>query len=153
MIDFFSETVFNLQNPKEVKSWISKIIANEKREEGEISYIFCDDQYLHKLNVEFLNHNTLTDIISFDNSLGNQINGDIFISIERVKENALTYNTVFEDELHRVIIHGILHYCGFNDKTKKDADLMRKKEDEAISQRIFIEQIDYQINSSFVKLV
>ncbi len=138
MIDFFSETVFNLQNPKEVTRWISKIIANEKREEGEISYIFCDDQYLHKLNVEFLNHNTLTDIISFDNSIGNQINGDIFISIERVKENSLIYDTVFEDELHRVIIHGILHYCGFNDKTKKDADLMRKKEDEALSQRTFI---------------
>ncbi|MDB2495285.1 rRNA maturation RNase YbeY [Flavobacteriaceae bacterium] len=138
MIDFFSETVFNLQNSKEVTRWISKIIANEKREEGEINYIFCDDQYLHKLNVEFLNHNTLTDIISFDNSIGNQINGDIFISIERVKENTLIYDTVFEDELHRVIIHGILHYCGFNDKTKKDADLMRKKEDEALSQRIFI---------------
>ena len=138
MIDFFSETVFNLQNPQEVSRWISTIIANEKREEGEINYIFCDDQYLHKLNVEFLNHNTLTDIISFDNSLGNQINGDIFISIERVKENAITYNTVFEDELHRVIIHGILHYCGFNDKIKKDAELMRKKEDEALSQRIFI---------------
>jgi probable rRNA maturation factor len=137
MIDFFSETVFNLQNSKEVTRWISKIIANEKRKEGEISYIFCDDQYLHKLNVEFLNHNTLTDIISFDNSIGNQINGDIFISIERVKENSLIYDTVFEDELHRVIIHGILHYCGFNDKTKKDADLMRKKEDEALSQRIF----------------
>ena len=138
MIDFFSETGFNLQNSKEVTRWISKIIANEKREEGEISYIFCDDQYLHKLNVEFLNHNTLTDIISFDNSIGNQINGDIFISIERVKENSLIYDTVFEDELHRVIIHGILHYCGFNDKTKKDADLMIKKEDEALSQRIFI---------------
>ncbi|MBT4919173.1 MAG: rRNA maturation RNase YbeY [Flavobacteriaceae bacterium] len=138
MIDFFSETVFNLQNSKEVTRWISKIIANEKRKEGEISYIFCDDQYLHKLNVEFLNHNTLTDIISFDNSIGNQINGDIFISIERVKENSLIYDTVFEDELHRVIIHGILHYCGFNDKTKKDADLMRKKEEEALSQRIFI---------------
>ena len=109
MIDFFSETVFNLQNSKEVTRWISKIIANEKRKEGEISYIFCDDQYLHKLNVEFLNHNTLTDIISFDNSIGNQINGDIFISIERVKENSLIYDTVFEDELHRVIIHGILH--------------------------------------------
>ncbi|MDB3865841.1 rRNA maturation RNase YbeY [bacterium] len=117
--------------------WISKIINDQKREEGEISYIFCDDQYLHKLNLEFLNHDTLTDIISFDNSLGNQINGDIFISIERVKENADTYKTNFEDELHRVIIHGVLHYCGFNDKTKAEATLMRKKEDEALSQRVF----------------
>ena len=138
MIDFFSETEFNLQNSEEVASWISKIITNEKREEGEISYIFCDDEYLHKLNVEFLNHDTLTDIISFDNSLGNQINGDIFISIERVKENADSYKTSFKNELHRVIIHGILHYCGYKDKTKTDAELMRKKEDEALSQRKFL---------------
>ena len=137
MIDFFSETAFSLQNPDGIARWISKIINYLKREEGEISYIFCDDQYLHKLNLEFLNHDTLTDIISFDNSLGNQINGDIFISIERVKENADTYKTNFEDELHRVIIHGVLHYCGFNDKTKAEATLMRKKEDEALSQRLF----------------
>ena len=138
MIDFFSETVFSLQNPNEIARWISKIINDQKREEGEISYIFCDDQYLHKLNLEFLNHDSLTDIISFDNSLGDQINGDIFISIERVKENADTYKTNFEDELHRVIIHGILHYCGFNDKTKAEAAMMRKKEDEALSQRVFV---------------
>tara|TARA_B100001059_G_C17712781_1_gene516399 strand:+ start:535 stop:951 length:417 start_codon:yes stop_codon:yes gene_type:complete len=138
MIDFFSETVFSLQNPNEIALWISKTINDHKREEGEISYIFCDDQYLHKLNLEFLNHDSLTDIISFDNSLGDQINGDIFISIERVKENADTYKTNFEDELHRVIIHGILHYCGFNDKTKEEAALMRKKEDEALSQRAFV---------------
>ena len=138
MIDFFSETVFSLQNPNEISHWISKTINDHKREEGEISYIFCDDQYLHKLNLEFLNHDSLTDIISFDNSLGDQINGDIFISVERVKENADTYKTNFEDELHRVIIHGILHYCGFNDKTKEEAALMRKKEDEALSQRAFV---------------
>ena len=138
MINFFSETAFSLQNPDGIARWISKIINYLKREEGEISYIFCDDQYLHKLNLEFLNHDTLTDIISFDNSLGNQINGDIFISVERVKENADTYKTNFEDELHRVIIHGILHYCGFNDKTKEEAALMRKKEDEALSQRAFV---------------
>jgi rRNA maturation RNase YbeY len=138
MIDFFSETVFSLQNPNEISLWISKTINDHKREEGEISYIFCDDQYLHKLNLEFLNHDSLTDIISFDNSLGDQINGDIFISVERVKENADTYKTNFEDELHRVIIHGILHYCGFNDKTKEEAALMRKKEDEALSQRVFV---------------
>ena len=138
MIDFFSETLFSLQNPNEIARWISKIIKDQKREEGEISYIFCDDQYLHKLNLEFLNHDSLTDIISFDNSLGDQINGDIFISVERVKENADTYKTNFEDELHRVIIHGILHYCGFNDKTKAEAAMMRKKEDEALSQRVFV---------------
>lgn len=138
MIDFFSETLFSLENPNEIARWISKIINDEKREEGDISYIFCDDQYLHKLNLEFLNHDLLTDIISFDNSLGKQINGEIFISIERVKENANIYKTNFEDELHRVIIHGILHYCGFNDKTKVEASLMRKKEDEALSKRMFV---------------
>ncbi|MDG2052651.1 MAG: rRNA maturation RNase YbeY [Flavobacteriaceae bacterium] len=138
MIDFFSETPFNLQNSEEIASWISAIISNENFEEGEVSYIFCDDEYLHRLNLEFLKHDTLTDIISFDNSLGNQINGDIFISVERVKENANSFNTSFENELHRVIIHGILHYCGYKDKNKKDADLMRSKEDAALSQRIFL---------------
>ncbi len=138
MIDFFSETDFTLQNPDEVGQWVSKIITQEKCEEGEISYIFCDDEYLHKLNLEFLNHDTLTDIISFDNSLGNQINGDIFISVERVKENAETFNVTFQNELHRVIIHGALHYCGYKDKSEEDASVMRKKEDEALSQRNFI---------------
>ena len=138
MIDFFSETTFNLQNPEKVASWISVIISNENLEEGELSYIFCDDEYLHKLNVEFLKHDTLTDVISFDNSLGNQINGDIFISVERGKENASKFNTTFENELHRVIIHGVLHYCGYKDKTKKDADLMRIKENKALSLRDFL---------------
>ena len=138
MIDFFSETPFNLQNSEEVAGWISAIISNENFEEGEVSYIFCDDEYLHKLNLEFLEHDTLTDIISFDNSLGNQINGDIFISVERVKENANSFNASFENELHRVIIHGILHYCGYKDKTKKDADIMRTKEDTALSLRNFL---------------
>ena len=138
MIEFFSETGFTLQNPDEVGQWVSKIITQEKCEEGEISYIFCDDEYLHKLNLEFLNHDTLTDIISFDNSLGNQINGDIFISVERVKENAETFNVTFQNELHRVIIHGALHYCGYKDKSEEDASVMRKKEDEALSQRNFI---------------
>tara|TARA_B110001450_G_scaffold228839_1_gene229046 strand:- start:354 stop:770 length:417 start_codon:yes stop_codon:yes gene_type:complete len=138
MIDFFSKTTFNLQNPEKVASWISVIILNENLEEGELNYIFCDDEYLHKLNVEFLKHDTLTDIISFDNSLGNQINGDIFISVERVKENASIFNTTFENELHRVIIHGVLHYCGYRDKTKKDADLMRVKENKALSLRDFL---------------
>ena len=138
MIDFFSETPFNLQNSEEVASWISAIISNENFEEGEVSYIFCDDEYLHKLNLEFLKHDTLTDIISFDNSLGNQINGDIFISVERVKENASSFKTTFENELHRVIIHGVLHYCGYKDKTTKDADLMRTKEDAALSLRNFL---------------
>ena len=137
--DFHSEDIsFELIKKPATISWLSSSIKNESKSPGEISYIFCSDSFLHEMNKKYLNHDTLTDIISFDNSLGNQINGDIFISIERVKENANTYKTSFEDELHRVIIHGVLHYCGFNDKTKAEAALMRKKEDEALSQRTFM---------------
>jgi len=95
--------------------------------------VFCDDDYLHKLNVEFLNHDTLTDIISFDYSVGKVIQGDVFISVERVAENAIEYKVSFLEELHRVIVHGILHYCGYKDKTEKDAVLMRSKENYYLS--------------------
>ncbi len=138
MISFYSETKFELQDSKKVEQWILKIIKLEAFEEGEISFIFCDDDHLHKLNVEFLNHDMLTDIISFDNSLGKQINGDIYISLERVKENANTYNVKFNNEMHRVMIHGILHCCGYKDKTPKDIRVMRSKEEEALQMRNFI---------------
>lgn len=138
MISFFSETDFKLSNTKEISNWITSVIKNENFEEGEISYIFCNDSYLHKLNVEFLNHDTLTDIISFDTSLGRLIHGDIYISIERVKENSAIYKTSFVDELHRVIIHGILHYCGYKDKTEEAAKLMRSKEEAALLKRSFL---------------
>ena len=138
MIEFYSETDFHLDNPEEISNWISTIITNENHELGEITFVFCDDGYLHKLNVDFLNHDTLTDIISFDNSLGKQVHGEIYISIDRVKENAEIFKVLFLDELHRVIIHGILHFCGYKDKTDTDAMLMRKKEDEALAQRNFI---------------
>jgi len=138
MINFYSETDFNLQNETDVAAWISKVIHDEGFDEGEISYVFCNDDYLHKINVEFLSHDTLTDIISFDNSIGKQIHGDVYISTERVQENAQQYNTLFIDELHRVIIHGILHYCGFKDKTDDEAAAMRGKEEQALSHRNFI---------------
>ena len=93
---------------------------------------------MHQLNVEFLNHDTLTDIISFDYSVGKQIHGEVYISIERVLENAALFETDFENELHRVIIHGILHYCGYNDKTETESDQMRAKEDEALARRSFV---------------
>ena len=114
------------------RKWIKETVKNEneKWKVGELSFIFCDDTYLHKMNVEYLNHDTLTDIITFDNSdEENKIEGDIFISVERVRENAVTLKTVFEQELRRVIIHGVLHLCGYKDKTKKDAQIMREKED------------------------
>lgn len=94
---------------------------------------FVDDDYLHKLNVEFLDHDTLTDIISFDYSVGNTINGDVFISVERVRDNARDFETRFQDELNRVIIHGILHYCGYKDKSAEEEKLMRGKEDDYLA--------------------
>ena len=138
MINFYSETDFKLQQEAQISKWILKIITSEGFEEGEISYIFCDDEYLHKLNVEFLSHDTLTDIISFDNSLGKQINGDIYISTERVNENSITYKTAFINELHRVIIHGVLHFCGFKDKSEADSKIMRLKEEESLLLRDFV---------------
>ena len=128
MINFNYETNFALSNEDVVAAWIAESIKSEEHSLEEINYIFCDDDYLHKLNVEFLNHDTLTDIISFDYSVGKIIQGDIFISVERVKENASDFEVPFLEELHRVIIHGVLHYCGYKDKTPKDALLMREKE-------------------------
>jgi rRNA maturation RNase YbeY len=135
MIEFYSETDFELSDPESVSNWIQAVIIAEGFEAGDISYVFCDDVHLHKLNVEYLNHDTLTDIISFDYTLGKQIHGEIFISIDRVKENATTFQASFEEELHRVIIHGILHYCGYNDKTESEKATMRFKEEEALQQR------------------
>lgn len=99
---------------------------------GEINYIFCTDVYLHEINVKYLEHDTLTDIISFDYTENQVVSGDIFISIERVKENASEFSVAFDVELLRVMAHGILHYCGFKDKSEADEVLMRQKEDEKI---------------------
>ena len=132
MITFNSETSFTPKNQKKLAEWISNVISSEDFEVGEINYIFCDDIYLHKINQEFLKHDTYTDIISFDYTLGKEVGGDIFISIERVLENAEKFNEVFENELHRVMIHGVLHFMGYKDKTKKEKTLMRTKEDEKI---------------------
>ncbi|TGV00768.1 rRNA maturation RNase YbeY [Flavivirga rizhaonensis] len=134
MINFNYETDFSLNNKDQISSWILNTIYEETYKLEEINYVFCDDEYLHKLNVEFLNHDTLTDIISFDYSIGKLIQGDIFISIERVEDNAKDFSVSFEEELHRVIIHGILHYCGYKDKTDADAKVMREKENYYIKQ-------------------
>jgi len=137
MIEFYSENQFTLPQKREISTWISEEIKARNFEEGEVTYIFCDDAYLHKLNVQFLNHDTLTDIISFDNSLGNLINGEIYISTERVVENAKEYETGFTNELHRVMIHGILHFCGLKDKTEAEAERMRAAENKALAKRNF----------------
>ena len=133
MISFNYETDFELENEALYEEWVSKIIDSEDKTEGEINYIFCDDEYLLQKNIEFLNHDTLTDIISFDYTMGNLISGDIFISVERVKDNAADFNTEFIEELKRVMAHGILHYCGYKDKTEVDSALMRSKENEKIN--------------------
>ena len=132
MIDFTFETDFELENQTKLQSWISDVIISEGFELGELLYVFCDDNYLHKLNVEFLGHDTLTDILSFDYRVGKEINGEIFISVERVADNAKDFKTNFQEELHRVIIHGIFHFCGLKDETEEEEMLMRKKEDEAL---------------------
>jgi probable rRNA maturation factor len=132
MIHFNYETDFELSNETQFSNWISGIIVSENKKEGEISYVFCDDQYLLQINMEHLQHDTLTDIISFDYSLGNELSGDIFISVERVKDNANDFNVTFDEELKRVMAHGVLHYCGFKDKTDSDSEKMRIKEDEKI---------------------
>lgn len=130
MISFNYETNFELADEAQYEDWISRVIESEDKTEGEINYIFCDDEYLLQKNIEFLNHDTLTDIISFDYTMGNLISGDIFISVERVKDNAKDFNVSFDDELRRVMAHGVLHYCGYKDKTEEDSQLMRVKEDE-----------------------
>ena len=130
LINFHSEDVdFHLVNEKKTIKWIKDSIKNETKIVGEISYIFCSDEYLHKMNLEYLNHNSFTDIITFDYTEGNNVSGDIFISIDRVKENAVKFKTIFENELSRVIIHGVLHLIGYKDKSIQDKEQMRSKED------------------------
>ncbi|TDY13558.1 MULTISPECIES: rRNA maturation RNase YbeY [Flavobacteriaceae] len=130
MISFNYETQFQLSNETIFEQWIKETIQNEGCSLGDINYIFCDDDYLHKINVEFLDHDTLTDIISFDYSVGKELHGDIYISVERVEDNAKDFKVDFDVELSRVIIHGILHYCGYKDKTDEDAKVMRAKEEQ-----------------------
>ena len=132
MISFNYETDFLLDNETQFSDWISRVILSENKKEGDINYIFCDDEYILEINKQYLDHDYYTDIISFDYSVGNELNGDIFVSIERVKENATDFNTTFDDELKRVIIHGILHYCGYKDKSEEDELIMREKENEKI---------------------
>ncbi len=132
MISFNYELDFILENESVYTDWISKVIISENKSEGEINYIFCDDEYLIGLNRQYLDHDTLTDIISFDYSEGNILHGDIFISVERVCENASDFNVSFDEELKRVMAHGVLHYCGYKDKSEEDGKLMRQKEEEKI---------------------
>lgn len=132
MINLQTENVkFTLKNKTLLKQWIKEVIEKKKRKAGEITFVFCNDNYLLNINKQYLNHDTFTDIITFDYSKEDSkqpISGDIFISIERVKENALKYSKTFENELHRVIIHGVLHLLGYTDKTKIAKEEMTKQE-------------------------
>ncbi len=130
IINFYSENDFELGEENRYEDWLKKVILSEGKKLGEISYIFCDDDYLLKINQEYLDHDTYTDIISFDSTIGNILAGDIFISTERIAENADEYNVAFEEELKRVMVHGVLHYCGYRDKTSEEKELMRSKEEE-----------------------
>ena len=129
MINFNFETILHLEEEKRLKEWIAEAVAAEEFLVGEINYVFCTDEYLHKINLQYLNHDTYTDIISFDYRVGKQLHGDIFISIDRVRENATKFEVDFNSELLRVLIHGILHFCGYKDKLDNEVNAMRAKED------------------------
>ena len=138
-IEFETEEVdFDLPSQEEVKEWLYKIIEEHNFELENLTYIFCSDEYLHQINLEYLNHDTLTDIITFNNAdTAGIIESDIFISIDRVKENAQTLNQTFIDELHRVMAHGVLHLLGYDDKTASSKLIMSKREDYCLSLRTF----------------
>ncbi|MAW31259.1 MAG: rRNA maturation RNase YbeY [Flavobacteriales bacterium] len=123
----------NLEGLKENKKWIEGIVLSENKSLGNIVIVFCNDQFLLEKNIKYLNHNTLTDVISFDYSTKNKIHGDILISVERVKENARLYNQKFSTELNRVMAHGLLHLLGYKDKSEEDAKIMRSKENYYLS--------------------
>lgn len=132
-IRFFTEGInYRLLSKTKIKLWITGIILNETKTPGDVNIIFCDDVYLSELNLSYLKHTTLTDIITFDYSDDGIISGDIYISINRVKENAIQFGKTFRDELHRVMIHGVLHLLGNKDKKPKDKSMMRKKEDDCL---------------------
>ena len=137
MIEYTFVGKFSLEDEQNLSDWVAFVLDQEGKELGEINYIFCDDDYLHEINVKTLNHNTLTDIISFDYTVGDVVSGDIYISYERVTENAKNLALNFRDELHRVMVHGILHYSGYKDKEVDDKSTMRSKEDYYLSLRTF----------------
>ena len=128
LINFYSTTDFNLSNSDGYRLWLVSVIESEQKKLGELTYVFCSDEYLLDINQSYLQHDTLTDIITFDYTDGDFISAEIYISIERVKENAKEYSVDFEKELKRVMAHGVLHCCGYKDLTEKEKDLMRSKE-------------------------
>ena len=131
MIQYFFENVEEISLPENCSEWVEKLILNEEKKVGNINYIFCDDEYLLKVNQDFLNHDYYTDIITFDYVKGKTISGDIFISLTRISENASTLSSSFEKELLRVLAHGVLHLCGYKDKSDEEEKEMFNEEIEA----------------------
>ena len=132
-ISFYSVGKFSLKTEAAVAACIKALTAEETREVGDITFVFCDDNYLLKINKEFLDHDTYTDIITFDYSVGNEIISEAYVSTTRVEENAKKYKQTFENEIHRVIVHGVLHLCGYNDKLAEEKQIMRDKENHYLS--------------------
>ena len=128
MIKYFSSTDFVIANKDELTLWLESAAKTEGRTLGELAFNFCSDDSLSKINKEFLNHDTLTDVITFDYSALKEVSGEVFISIDRVRENASEFQQSFEEEIRRVMIHGLLHLCGYNDKTIKEKSLMSDRE-------------------------
>jgi len=141
MVNYFiEETKFTFNNRRDCTNWIKSVIQEESynspKKVGDISIIFCSDEYLLKINKQYLEHDYYTDVITFDNSDDNCVSGDIFISIDTVKSNAEYFKQEFQSELHRVIIHGILHLLGYNDQTKAQSRVMREREDYYLNKRV-----------------
>ena len=128
MIRFHFTNSFTLKNKRKIKNWLKDTIVNEKKKVGDINYIFCSKEYLKKMNNDYLSKNYETDVISFDFSNDNKISGDIYISSETVKKNSIIFNVCFNNELKRVMVHGLLHLLNYNDKSKQELKIMREKE-------------------------
>lgn len=133
MIELFYETDFEISDDQQWINWIVESMKNEGKTIEELNYIFCDDEYLLEINKQYLDHDYYTDVIGFDNSVEDELMGDIFISIERIKDNAAQNNVSFENELARIMIHGILHFAGYLDKDPKEKELMTSKEDQYLA--------------------
>ncbi len=133
-IKFYSEKIrFKLPNPRKTANWLKNVCLRENHKLDSLTYIFCSDEYLRVMNKQYLNHSTYTDILSFDYSDGRKILGEIYISIPRVRENAKSFQQSFNVELRRVIIHGLLHFMGYNDKHSRQKAQMRRKEEACLS--------------------
>jgi rRNA maturation RNase YbeY len=132
VIEYSYNTDFDLTQADEISLWLQNVAKSENFEIADLNYVFVSDEELYEMNVKYLNHNTLTDIITFNYVENEIVSGDIFISVDRVKENAVVFNVSFENELLRVMVHGLLHLMNYNDKTDEEQELMTLKEDEKL---------------------